>query len=159
MEAQDNQKVSRQYVGTVLRKCLRMSYRKIKLVPYQGNSDRCLILRQQYGKFMLEKMSDKPRIINIDETWLNQTDYRRMKWREKNSTNSIPLRGITPRISMIAAIDTEGRVYFTLTQVNTDSNVFTLFLKRLFDKLSQEDRSWKSKSIILYDGAKYHVSD
>ena len=108
---------------------------------------------------MLEKMIDKPRIINIDETWLNQTDYRRMKWREKNSTNSIPLRGITPRISMIAAIDTEGRVYFTLTQVNTDSNVFTLFLKRLFDKLSQEDRLWKSKSIILYDGAKYHVSD
>ena len=113
-----------------------MSYRKIKLIPYQGNSDRCLVLRQQYGKFMLETMNVRHRIINIDETWLNQTDYRRMKWRERNSTNSIPLRGITPRISMIAAIDTDGRVYFTLTQVNTDANVFVLFLKRLFDKLS-----------------------
>ena len=37
---------------------------------------------------------------------------------------------------MIAAIDTNGRVYFALTQVNTDANVFALFLKGLFDKLS-----------------------
>ena len=85
---------------------------------------------------MLEKMNDSPRIINIDETWLNQTDFRRMKWRQRNSTNSIPLRGIAPRISMIAAIDTGGRVYFALTQVNTDANVFALFLKSLFEKLS-----------------------
>ena len=136
-----------------------MSYRKIKLVPYQGNSDRCLILRQQYGKFMLEKMSNHPRIINIDETWLNQSDYRRMKWRARNSTNSIPLRGITPRISMLAAIDTDGRVYFALTQVNTDANVFVLFLKGLFEKLSQENRQWKSNTVILFDGARYHVSE
>ena len=85
---------------------------------------------------MIEKMNEGPRIINIDETWLNQTDYRRMKWRASNETNTILLRGITPRVSMIAAIDTNGRVYFALTQVNTDANVFALFLKGLFDKLS-----------------------
>ena len=59
---------------------------------------------------------------------------------------------------MIAAIDTNGRVYFALTQANTDANVFVLFLKGLFDKLSSEDRHWKSKTLILFDGAKYHLS-
>ena len=108
---------------------------------------------------MLEKMSNHPRIINFDETWLNQNDYRRMKWRTRNSTNSIPLRGINPRISMLAAIDTDGRVYFALTQVNTDANVFVLFLKGLFEKLSQENRQWKSNTVILFDGARYHVSE
>jgi hypothetical protein len=48
-----------------------MRYSKIKKIPYQGNSQRSLVLRQQYAQKMLRVLSDNKRIINIDETWLN----------------------------------------------------------------------------------------
>ena len=108
---------------------------------------------------MLGVLDSGKRCICIDETWLNGLDFRRMKWRARNDTNSIPTRGISPRISVIAAIDTDGEVYYTLTQVNTDTDVFLLFLKRLFDKLSFEDNSWKKNTVILVDGASYHHSE
>ena len=69
------------------------------------------------------------------------------------------MRGMSPRVSVIAAIDTDGGAYFALTQVNTDSDVFLLFLRKLFDKLTSEDRSWKENTVILIDGASYHHSD
>ena len=66
---------------------------------------------------------------------------------------------MAPRISVLAAIDTNGNVYSALTQVNTDERVFLLFLRKLFDKLSKEERSWKENTIILIDGASYHHTD
>lgn len=107
---------------------------------------------------MLELLSKGHRVINIDETWLNQTDFRRMKWRVRNETNSMVDRTVSPRVSMLAAIDTSGKAYFALTQVNTDSDVFMLFLKKLFDKLSAEDRGWKASTYLMIDGAGYHRS-
>lgn len=37
--------VSMHFVGEVLRKCMHMRYKKVKRVPFQGNSARCLVLR------------------------------------------------------------------------------------------------------------------
>ena len=108
---------------------------------------------------MLGVLDSGKRCICIDETWLNELDFRRMKWRARNDTNSIPKRGISPRVSVIAAIDTNGEVYFASTQVNTDADVFLLFLKKLFDKLSSEEHSWKENTVILVDGASYHHTE
>ena len=54
-------------------------------------------------------------IINIDESWLAAPDFRRMKWRIKGSTNSVPNMQMTPRISLIVGVDTLGNVYLSLT--------------------------------------------
>ena len=108
---------------------------------------------------MLGLLDTGKRCIFIDETWLNELDFRRMKWRLRNETNSIPKKGISPRVSVIAAIDTNGEVYYSLTQVNTDTDVFLLFLKKLFDTLSAEDRTWKNNTVIVVDGASYHASE
>jgi len=37
---------------------------------------------------------------------------------------------------MIAALDTDGKVYVSLTQFNTDSDVMLMFLSRLANQLS-----------------------
>ena len=39
-------KVSKELVSQVLRHRLHMRYRKVKRIPFQGNSERCLVLRQ-----------------------------------------------------------------------------------------------------------------
>jgi len=57
----------------------------------------------------------KTRIINIDETWLGMEDFRRMKWQLPGTTNSVPMKDWSPRISMILAFDSYGESYVALT--------------------------------------------
>ena len=92
-----------------------MSYRKLKHVSVHSNSEKNLVLRQQWALQMLEHTLDNKIFLNIDETWLGMSDFRRMKWRVKNTTNSYPSVQLTPRISMIIGIDTKGSIYLTLT--------------------------------------------
>ena len=60
---------------------------------------------------------------------------------------------------MIAALDTEGHLYLSLTQQNTDNNVMLMFLSRLANVLSQEDKDWREDTYWLLDNASYHRSD
>ena len=57
---------------------------------------------------------------------------------------------------MIAALDTNGRLYLSLTQVNTDANVMLMFLSRLASVLSAEDPNWRENTVLLLDNAPYH---
>ena len=59
---------------------------------------------------------------------------------------------------MIAALDTDGRVWFTLYHANTDSNIMTVFLHHLKASLDQETPGWEEDTVILLDNAPYHVS-
>ncbi len=66
---------------------------------------------------------------------------------------------MTPRLSLIAALDTDGRVYFTLTHANTDSDVMLVFMRHLMMQLDREDSDWRKKTVFLLDGARYHTSE
>ena len=74
-------------VREVMRKEMRLGYRQVKTVPIQSNSERCLVLRQQYALRMLPLLesgcfSKQPahRIFNVDESWLNGTRFLRRMW-------------------------------------------------------------------------------
>ena len=45
-------------------------------------------------------------------------------------------KAMHPRISLIAAIDTEGEVYLSMSIVNTDEDTFRLFVSKLVAKLN-----------------------
>ena len=64
----------------VMSKDLGLGYRRARTVPIQSNSERCLVLRQQYALKMLPLLEQGRRIINIDESWLNQTRFHRKLW-------------------------------------------------------------------------------
>lgn len=57
-----------------------MRYKKVKHIPLQANSERNLILRQQWAMAVLDKDYKNKIYLNIDETWLGMSDFRRMKW-------------------------------------------------------------------------------
>ena len=59
---------------------------------------------------------------------------------------------------MIVVLDTTCRVYVSLTQVNTNSEVMISFLSRLATVLTSEDREWRRNTVWLLDGARYHTS-
>ena len=58
-----------------------MSYKAIRRIPYRGNSIRCIALRQRYARYMLGLLESGVRVINIDQTWIGETNYVRRKWR------------------------------------------------------------------------------
>ena len=96
-----------------------------------------------YAKIMLELLNTDVRIINCDETWVNDLDFRKMRWVVRGESSGVTSKEVAPRISVIMAIDNYGNTYVCTTQVNTDENVFCLYLEKLTAKLSKEDPGWK----------------
>ena len=60
---------------------------------------------------------------------------------------------------MITAFDNQGNVYFTLSYANTDKQTFNLFLSELCRQLDLEEVSWRKSSVLLLDGASYHINN
>ena len=61
------------------------------------------------------------------------------------------------RLSLLAALDTDGRTYFAVSQSTTDQPAFGTFLHYLARVLDAEDPEWREHSLILLDGASYHT--
>ena len=108
---------------------------------------------------MLEILMNGKRVINVDESWLSETNFNRRMWCPTNAPCTITDKIINPRLSLIAALDTDGNVYFSLNHSNTDSDVMLLFIMKLVNQLNQDTPDWMSKSVLLLDNAKYHVSE
>ena len=115
------------------------------------------MLRQQFTKVLLDKLGEGLRIINVDETWLNQADFRRKKWRQKGETNSLSLKIITPRITMFTAIDQQGTLFYALSHGNTDTFTKQLFLSTLASSLDGFTPDWRENSIVLMDNDSYNT--
>ena len=134
--------VSKSAIQQILRNKLGMSYRRARSVPVQANSERCLVLRQQYAMVMFEQLEKGQRVINVDESWLNESSFFRKIWASKSQPATYQLRNVSPRISLIAAIDNKGNAWYALNQSNTDSSVMLLFLKSLMETLDYESPGW-----------------
>ena len=97
-----------------------MRYKKIIHVPIGANKDRNLILRQRWVIACLERESKSRIYINIDETWLGMSDFRRMKWKAPDTTNSVAAFQMAPRVTMMLAVDSLGNVWVSLSQSNSN---------------------------------------
>jgi hypothetical protein len=102
-------------VRSVMREELQMRYRKVKAVALHENSTRNLVLRQRWAMKLLELAPLRTRLVNIDETWLGMEDFRRMKWQLPGSSNVVPKKAWSPRISMLLAFDNFGESYVALS--------------------------------------------
>ena len=59
---------------------------------------------------------------------------------------------------MITAIDTNGSLYISLLQANSNSNVMEMFYTHFLKLLEKKSKNWRDNTIILQDGAPYHHS-
>ena len=72
--------VSQSLVRQVFKQHLGMKYKKIKRTMYTANREKNLCLRFEYSKVMISLLQEKMRVINVDETWIGESDFRRRKW-------------------------------------------------------------------------------
>jgi hypothetical protein len=73
-------------------------------------------------------MMDGKRIINIDESAIGQGVFIRKGWSFAGSSAGHNVKPFGHRLSLLAALDTDGRIYFAISQSNTDQRVFGTFL-------------------------------
>ena len=112
-------------------------------------------MRQQYALAYLGLLRNEKVVLNIDESWISQMDYRRMKWRAPGSTNSVDIKQVQPRITLIVAIDTLGHMYACFTQVNTYSKIMGLYIRELVKLLDADRPGWRKYLVWSHDGARY----
>ena len=72
--------MSTKSISCIMKKQFGLGYRKVKRVSLVGNSERNRVLRCLYAQKMLSIYSQGQLVVNIDETWLPQTDFRRTCW-------------------------------------------------------------------------------
>ena len=60
---------------------------------------------------------------------------------------------------MFVGLDTDGEVFLSLLQSNSNNRVMEIFLRQLVLKLDKEDAEWRSNTVILVDNAPYHTSE
>ena len=75
-------------IRSIMRRDLKMRYKKLVHISLHANSPKNLILRQQFALQLIKLLKSGKTILNVDETWLGMSDFRRMKWREHGSSNS-----------------------------------------------------------------------
>jgi hypothetical protein len=73
---------------------------------------------------MLALYQEDKVIVNLDESWLGESDFRRMKWGPRKGTNSMRERVVAPRVTLIMAHDSNGELFMSLSQSNTDAPFF-----------------------------------
>ena len=132
-----------------------LKYKKIKNISWQGNSEKSLVLRQQFAIRFLDIDHKNVIVINVDETWLAMLDYRRMQWKPAGNY-SVGYKQLAPRISMIVGVDSLANVYLCLTQSNSNKSMMSLFMEELVKKLDKQSPHWRNYTIIQWDGAAYH---
>ena len=95
-------------VRRILKEDLGLSFLKTKKLNSHANSIKALAQRQQYAITLLLLLERGKRVINIDETWLNETSFIRRVWAKKGGHGNLQLNTVSPRLSLIAALDTDG---------------------------------------------------
>lgn len=84
---------------------------------------------------MLSLLESGRRIINVDQSWLNQTRFLRNTWLPPYAPGTFRDKQVAPRISVILALDTDGKIWCALTHANTDADVMIMFLRYLVRRL------------------------
>ena len=68
-------KLGPRVLSNVLKSHFDLRFRKVKRIPFKGNSERSLVVRQQCAKKLLELLDQGCRIVNVDESWINEVDF------------------------------------------------------------------------------------
>jgi hypothetical protein len=96
-------------------------------------------------------------LVNIDETNIDFTDFRRRHWVKKGAKSTASAKTVSPRISMFAAVFSDGELLTSLSQANTDKHTKSLFLSYLVQELDESRPGWRSNHVFFFDGASYNT--
>ena len=72
------------------------------------------------------------------------------------SSNILAKLQLSPRVSIIVALDNRGEVHLSLPQANNNVSTMRIFFHALVKRLDAVDRNWYRTHVIMCDNATYH---
>ena len=107
---------------------LSLRYKKTDPITFRHNLHDSKLKRQYTAKWYIKFFAEGKRVINVDESVLNQTDKRRRGWFAKGQKNFVSHLERLARINIIAAVSSWGDFYFTINSGKSNSQTVLLFL-------------------------------
>ena len=140
-------------IRNVMKKQLRMGYKKVTHITMQGNSVRNIVLRQQFALKLVELLMAGKTILNVDESFLGMMDFRLRKWQRRRGAKCHAITQTQPRISVISALDSDGEIFYSLVQGNTNDKIMEIFIQKLVKRLDSIKKEWRKSMVWLFDNA------
>ena len=97
-------------------------------------------------------------ILNLDESIINFTDQRKMGWISLGEKNYIKQKPRLSQISLIAAISSKGRFFYSVNSGINNSQTIYHFILKLVTILTSQNSNWRANTIILLDNSQTHRS-
>ena len=60
---------------------------------------------------------------------------------------------------MVAGLDSNGSLFISLLQSNSNSQVMKMFFSHFLEHLDEKSPGWRKTTVLLQDGAAYHTSE
>ena len=134
------------------------SYKRTRKYKIDVNTHDYKLKRYYFAKFILQKLNQKKKLVFYDETWFDKFNYIRYEWTDRGE----PARGLEkpacPRITVVAAVDSDGNKYASITQSNSTRYTTQVYLFQLITLLEKEDNDFRDKTILVFDGATHHLT-
>ena len=97
-------------------------------------------------------------VINIDNCSFADFDGQMRRWLLPNDKLVNVAEKPRERLSMICAVDTEGRIHYSLSYTNTNKYVFCRFLRDLANRYLDIGCPWDEETVLQVNGASYQTS-
>ena len=137
-----------------------MRYRSVQPPYGTANTDANIMMRQDFGRTLLEVLEAGLQVINIDESSVERLDYRRKGWLLPGDSRHIEKGKKIKKLSLTAAISTTGEVYYSLHESNNNGRTFLSFLCFLVKTLDKDSPTWRQRIVFMLDNASYrHTRD
>jgi hypothetical protein len=149
-------KTSRIY--PLLKKEFAMSFKNVKNLKADFNLPINKIRRHHFSSELLNLMMNGYRIINYDESSYDKWSYCYRSWCLKGKSNRQLQRRITPPVTLVGVVDSNGNIYTTLFQSKSNERTTILGIVELVKMLDIEDQNWRQNSVLIIDNVKYHKS-
>jgi hypothetical protein len=151
-------RMTKKMIRGYLKDELSLRYKKADPITFRHNLHESKLQRQYAAKWYIKFLAEGKRVINVDESVLNQTDKRRRGWFAKDQKNFVSHLERLARINIIAAVSSWGDFYFTINCGKSISRTVLLFLIKLVSHLTDQDPDWRANTVIVLDNAPYHRS-
>ena len=150
--------INKNKVYNFLKNEQKMRYANVKRLQTDPNNWRLKYQRGKFANMLLNILASGLHVINYDETALSNLNYSGRVWQEKGKPKKILLGKAVKRLTVIAAIDTAGRLFVKVHKINSDRYTTIDTLNELVNILDEKDEEWREKYYLMLDGASYHVA-
>mmetsp|Transcript_47725 Transcript_47725/g.34985 ORF Transcript_47725/g.34985 Transcript_47725/m.34985 type:complete len:117 (-) Transcript_47725:839-1189(-) len=116
-----------------------MTPQKVKYVTHYVDWKRAQLQRQFAASRYIETLESGKRIINIDESLINRTQYKKVGWNLKGNDLVCPQAQRLSEVSIVAAVSSQGELYYSINRGANNSLTIKYFLASLIKLLDFED--------------------